>query len=157
MTKVRYAGPKLRNEEYEGILDALFNDWWSGGNFTVTAERDLAKINERKYGLLTNSGSSANLIMISAAKELYFNDGDIILTLACGFPTTVNPIIQNNLIPKFVDIDIDTLNLSPDLLRKQLESDKNIKGVFVAHTLGFKSDVSAILNIAREHNVQVLS
>lgn len=155
LTKVRYAGPKLGSEEYESILDALFNDWWSGGNFTVTAERDLAKINERKYGLLTNSGSSANLIMMSAAKELYFNDGDTILTLACGFPTTVNPIIQNNLIPKFVDIDIDTLNLSPGVLRKQLEADKNIKGVFVAHTLGFKSNVSEILDIAREHNVQV--
>ena len=152
--KVRYAGPQLGSEEYLGMLDAIFNDWWSGGKFTHEAEHMLASVSRRNHGLLTNSGSSANLLMMSAAKELYFNDGDKILTLACGFPTTVNPIIQNGLRPVFVDIDLDTLNLSPEVLDQALK-DKDIKGVFVAHTLGLKGDIDAILDIARENNVQV--
>ena len=154
INKIRYSGPKLETEEYESMLDAIFNDWWSGGKFTIRAEELMAQISDRNKGLLFNSGSSANLVLMSAAKELYFNDGDKILTLSCGFPTTVNPIIQNNLTPVFVDID-DHLNLSPETLEYALKKDKKIKGVFVAHTLGFKSQITEILDIARKYNVQV--
>jgi len=92
---------------------------------------------------------------MSAAKELYFEDGDKILTLSCGFPTTVNPIITNRLIPVFVDIDLDDLNLSPEKLEYALKKDKKIKGVFVAHTLGFKSKIREILDIARKYDCHV--
>jgi CDP-6-deoxy-D-xylo-4-hexulose-3-dehydrase len=153
--KIRYAGPALGKEEYSNMLDAIFNDWWSGGKFTYNAERKLAEISSRNYGILTNSGSSANLVLMAAARELYFNKGDKILTLSCGFPTTVNPIIQAGLIPVFVDIDLETLNLNPLLLEEALSKDKNIKGVFVAHTLGFKGDVDFLLDIARKYNVLV--
>lgn len=153
--KIRYAGPKLEKEEYLAILDSLFNDWWSGGKFTYETEQKLASISSRNHGLLTNSGSSANLLLMSAAKELYFNDGDKILTLSCGFPTTVNPIIQNNLIPVFTDIDLDTLNISPRIVEEALNNDPSIKGIFVAHTLGFTHDIDSILDIARKKNVHV--
>ena len=153
--KVRYAGPVLGREEYRKILDALFSNWWSGGSFTFDAEQSLARISDRNHGLLTNSGSSANLILMEAAKELYFKDGDKILTLSCGFPTTVNPIISSRLVPVFVDIDMDTLNLSPDVLDEALSKDKDIKGVFVAHTLGFKSDIKALLEVVRKHKVHL--
>jgi CDP-4-dehydro-6-deoxyglucose reductase, E1 len=153
--KVRYAGPVLGEEEYEAMLDAIFNDWWSGGKFTLEAETKLAEISERMHGLLANSGSSANLLLMSAAKELYFKDGDKILTLSCGFPTTVNPIIQNGLVPVFVDISLDDLNLDPNVLDKALSEDKEIKGVFVAHTLGFKSKIDELLDVARKHDVLV--
>ena len=153
--KVRYAGPVLGEEEYEHMLSAIFNDWWSGGKFTLEAETKLAEVSQRNHGLLTNSGSASNLLLISAAKELYFKDGDKILTLSCGFPTTVNPIIQNGLIPIFVDISLDDLNLDPKVLEDALSKDNDIKGVFVAHTLGFKSRVDEILNIARKYNVLV--
>ena len=136
------------------MLDAIFNDWWSGGKFTYEAENKLAQISDRNFGLLTNSGSSANLLLMSAAKELFFKENDKILTLSCGFPTTVNPILQNGLRPVFVDIDMDTLNLSPALFEEVLEKE-DIKGVFVAHTLGFKSDIDAILDIARTKGVHV--
>jgi CDP-6-deoxy-D-xylo-4-hexulose-3-dehydrase len=155
LDKIRYSGPKLGKEEYERMLDAIFNNWWCGGKFTFETERKLAKTSNRDYGLLFNSGSSANLALMSAAKELYFEDGDKILTLSCGFPTTVNPIISNFLRPLFVDIDLKTLNLSPSLLEEVLDQDKKVKGVFVAHTLGFKSDIDALLNIARKYNVQI--
>ena len=96
INKIRYSGPKLDVEEYDAMLDAIFNDWWSGGKYTIKAEEILSQISDRNKGLLFNSGSSANLILMAAAKELYFKDGDKILTLSCGFPTTVNPIIQIN-------------------------------------------------------------
>ena len=152
--KVRYAGPKLGKEEYLHMMDAIFNDWWSGGKFTHEAETKLAQISNRNFGLLTNSGSSANLVMMSAAKELYFKDNDKILTLSCGFPTTINPIIQNRLRPVFVDIDLDTLSLSPTLFEEVLEKE-DIKGVFIAHTLGFKGDIDTLLDIARAKGVHV--
>lgn len=155
VNKVRYAGPMLGVDEYDSMLDAIFNDWWSGGKFTLDSEIKLAKISLRNHGLLTNSGSAANLLLMSAAKELYFKDGDKILTLSCGFPTTVNPIIQNNLIPVFVDISLDDLNLNPSVLEEALKKDKKIKGVFVAHTLGFKSKINEILDVARKYNVIV--
>ena len=154
VSKVRYAGPKLGKEEYLAIMDAIFNDWWSGGKFTCEAEIKLAKISDRNCGLLTNSGSSANLLLMSAAKERYFKDGDKILTLSCGFPTTVNPIIQVGLRPVFVDIDLDSLNLSPTILEEAIDK-CDIKGVFVAHTLGFKGDIDEILDIARSKNIPV--
>lgn len=154
LKKVRYAGPSFDSKEYTAILDALFSNWWSGGSFSYKAEDKLAEISDRRHGLLTNSGSSANLVLMSAAKKLYFKDNDKILTLACGFPTTVNPIISNNLIPVFCDIDLNTLNLTPEKLKEALV-DHDIKGIFVAHTLGFNSNINEILDIARDNNIQV--
>jgi CDP-6-deoxy-D-xylo-4-hexulose-3-dehydrase len=153
--KIRYAGPSLGVEEYHGMMDAIFSDWWSAGSFTVQAEKKLAKISDRNHGLLCNAGSSANLLLMSAAKELYFEDGDKIITLSCGFPTTVNPIIQNRLIPVFLDIDLEDLNLNPQLFEEVIKKDKKIKGLFVAHTLGFKSKINEILDIARKYNIHV--
>ncbi len=153
--KIRYAGPVIGQEEYMNMLDAIFSDWWSAGKYTLQAEKKLAEISDRNYGLLCNAGSSANLLLMSAAKELYFEDGDKIITLSCGFPTTVNPIIQNRLIPVFVDIDLDDLNLNPNIFEEVIKSDKRIKGLFVAHTLGFKSKINEILDIARKYNIHV--
>lgn len=154
LEKVRYAGPQLGKEEYVSMMDAIFNDWWSGGKYTYGAETKLSQISKRNHGLLTNSGSSANLLLMSAAKECYFKDGDSILTLSCGFPTTVNPIIQNGLRPLFVDIDLNTLNLSPELFEEVINK-RDVKGVFIAHTLGFKCNIDRILDIARTKNIPV--
>jgi CDP-6-deoxy-D-xylo-4-hexulose-3-dehydrase len=155
LDKVRYAGPVLEKEEYDGLLDAIFSDWWSGGKYSLQAEKDLAEFSGRNFGLLANSGSSANLLLMSAAKELYFKNGDKILTLSCGFPTTINPIINNRLIPLFVDIDLEDFGLNPELLTDALKKDKKIKGVFIAHTLGFKGKIDEILSVCEEHNVKL--
>ena len=155
VNKVRYAGPVLGEKEYENILDSIFSDWWSGGKYTVDAELKLAKLSDRNFGLLTNSGSSANLVLMSGAKELYFKDDDKILTLSCGFPTTVNPIITNRLKPLFVDINLDDLSLDPQLFEDVVKKDNKVKGVFIAHTLGYKGPINEILNIARKYNIKV--
>jgi CDP-6-deoxy-D-xylo-4-hexulose-3-dehydrase len=155
LKKIRYSGPSFGKEEYTGIMDAIFSDWWSGGKFTFKAEEKLAELSERNSALLTNSGSSANLILMGGAKELYFKDGDKILTLACGFPTTVNPIITNRLIPVFVDIDLEDLSLAPEIFEDAIKKDKKIKGLFIAHTLGFAGKINEILDIARKYNIQV--
>jgi CDP-4-dehydro-6-deoxyglucose reductase, E1 len=156
LNKIRYAGPKFGAEEYDAMLSAVFDDWWSGGKYTVQTEDKLSKSGERNHSLLTNSGSSANLILMSAAKDLYFNDGDKILTLSCGFPTTVNPIIQNRLVPVFADINLDTLNIDVETVERAVKKDPKIKGLFVAHTLGFYPDIDAILDVGRKYNLQVL-
>ena len=153
--KIQYSGPLIGKEEYNKMLDAIFANWWSGGHYTIEAERKLADISSRNHALLANSGSSANLMLMSAAKELYFNDGDKIITLSCGFPTTVNPIISNFLKPLFVDIKLENLGLEPSLLEEVLQKDKKVKGVFIGHTLGFKSDIDEILDIARKYNTLV--
>lgn len=155
LSKIRYAGPLFDKNDFDCFFDALFSSWWSGGSFTLKAEEKISKQNERLYSILTNSGSSANLLLMSAAKELYFKDGDKILTLACGFPTTVNPIIQNRLIPVFVDIDIETLNINIEVLERALKNNSSIKGIFIANTLGFPNDILSILDLCRKYNVQL--
>lgn len=154
LSKIRYSGPSLGAEEYEAMLDAVFSNWWSGGKYTIEAERKLSEISSRKKALLTNSGSSANLLLLDAVKHLYLKDGDKVLTLSCGFPTTLNPILQVGLHPVLVDIDADTLNLSPDVLKNCI-AEHDIKLIFVAHTLGFGGKVDDILKIAKENDILV--
>ena len=152
--KVLYSGPIIGPDEYEHMMDAIFNNWWSGGKFTIETENKIATISQRNNCLLFNSGSSANLALMSAAKEIYFKDNDKILTLACAFPTTVNPIIQNNLTPVFTDISLDNFGLDPQVFEDCLKS-HDIRGVFIPHHLGFPNDIDAILNIARKHDIIV--
>lgn len=137
--KVRYAGPRLDEHEYEALLDALFDDWWSGGKYTLKAERKLAAQAHRRGALLVNSGSSANLLAVATAMELgWWQKGDHIATLSCGFPTTVAPLIQLGLVPVFVDIDLDTLAPDMDALEDAV-LERGCAGAFVAHTLGWPS------------------
>lgn len=153
--KIRYSGPDLGPDEYEALITAVFDNWWSGGRHTIAAEKKLAEVSNRNHALLVNSGSSANLVMMEAMRNLYFNKGDKILTLACNFPTTVNTIIKSELMPVMADIDLNTLNLNPDILIRAIK-ELGVKGVFVPHTLGFKNDINTILDIARKNQVHVI-
>ena len=155
INKIRYAGPVLGPDEYEAMMTAIFDDWWSGGQHTIKAEKKLANISDRKYAVLTNSGSSANLVLLEAMKDRYFKDGDRILTLACGFSTTVSPIIKAGLTPVFVDIDLNTLNINPQAIVRAVK-DLGIKGVFLPHTLGYKNDIEAIADIAKFSGLKVM-
>jgi CDP-6-deoxy-D-xylo-4-hexulose-3-dehydrase len=154
-SKVRYSGPSLGPDEYEAALDGMLSGWWSGGMHTLGAERKLASLSERSHGLLVNSGSSANLVAMLAAKELYFKDGDKIITTACGFPTTASPIIYAGLTPVFVDVKYNTLNIDPGVVDAAAARDPRIRGVFVAHTLGFPCDIDGLLQVARRHNLEI--
>tara|TARA_R110000772_G_scaffold249530_1_gene363779 strand:- start:18846 stop:20147 length:1302 start_codon:yes stop_codon:yes gene_type:complete len=154
LKKIRYAGPSLDGDDYSAMLDAVFSNWWSGGKYTLQAERDLANFSHRENSLLVNSGSSANLVLISGIKQFYnLEDGDKVLTLSCGFPTTVNPIIQNRLIPVFVDIDLTDLSMNPEVLEESLKNDSKIKILFIAHTLGFHGDLERLISICEKYGV----
>ena len=118
--------------------------WDTSGRFTKQFEKELAEFLNVKYCMLTNSGSSANLLAISALtspklKERQLKSGDEVITVAAAFPTTVNPIIQNNLIPVFVDVELETYNIQADKIEDTI-TDKT-KAIFIAHTLGNPFDI----------------
>jgi CDP-6-deoxy-D-xylo-4-hexulose-3-dehydrase len=105
---------------------------------------------------LANSGSSANLLAVSALtspllKERRLGSGDEVITTACGFPTTLNPIIQNNLVPVFVDIGLGTYNIAATEIEKAIT--KRTKAIFVAHTLGNPARIDLILRLAKKYNL----
>ena len=123
-TKVYYSGIVYDEKDIINLVDASLDFWLTMGRYAKQFEENFAKFLGMKYCLLTNSGSSANLLAISALTspklgEKRLKPGDEVITTACGFPTTVNPIIQNNLIPVFIDVDLGTYNIRVIKLRKQ--------------------------------------
>ena len=115
-SKVPYAGRIYDEKEMINLVDASLDFWLTAGRYAKQFEKDFAGFMGIKHCLLTNSGSSANLLAVSALTspslgEKQLKSGDEVITVAAGFPTTVNPIIQNNLIPVFVDVNLGTYNI----------------------------------------------
>src|SRR3990167_2773105 len=112
--KVYYSGAFFDENELVAAIDALlFGRWSSSGEICVQFEREFSKKINQKYSFFTNSGSSANLLLIAACKEYFgWRDGDEIIVSAVGFPTTVSAIVQNGLKPVFIDIEWETLNFN---------------------------------------------
>lgn len=155
-SKISYAGRVYDEKEMINLIDASLDFWLTAGRFAKQFEERLAKFLGVKYCLLTNSGSSANLLAISALTSLKLgnkrlNQGDEVITTACGFPTTLNPIIQNNLVPVFIDIDIGTYNIQVDKIERALS--KRTKGIFIAHTLGSPADLTEIMKIVKKYDL----
>ena len=124
-TRINYAGRIYDEKEMMNLIDASLDFWLTSGRFAERFEKKFAKFLGLKYCLLTNSGSSANLLAISALTspklgEKRLKPGDEVITVACGFPTTLNPIIQNNLIPVFVDIDLGTYIIQAEQIEKAI-------------------------------------
>jgi CDP-6-deoxy-D-xylo-4-hexulose-3-dehydrase len=141
------------------LVDASLDFWLTSGRYADEFERKFADFLGLKYCLITNSGSSANLLAISALtspklKERQLKPGDEVITIACGFPTTLNPIIQNNLIPVFVDIKLGTYNIDTSKIEKAIS--KKTKAIFIAHTLGNPFNLEKILKIAKKCNLWVV-
>ncbi len=135
---VQYAGPYFDDQEYIASIKSLLNEWLVLGQDSITFETKFPKFFGKDYGILTNSGSSSNLIMMSAmtSKRLYnFPKGTKVITPIAGFPTTLNPIFQVGFEPAFVDIDLDTLNLNLDQVEE--EAKKGAKIITFAHFLYF--------------------
>lgn len=154
--QINYAGRIYDEKEMINLVDASLDFWLTAGRYAKQFENDFAKFLGLKYCLLTNSGSSANLLAISALTSLKLGKkrlkpGDEIITTACGFPTTLNPIIQNNLIPVFIDIDLRTYNIQTEKIKKAIS--KKTKAIFVAHTLGNPVKLDKILAIAKKYNL----
>lgn len=146
-------------EEMESLLDASFDFWLTTGRFNDRFEKDFARTVGRNHALTVNSGSSANLVAIATLcspklGERRLKPGDEVITAAAGFPTTVAPIVQNGLVPVFVDVTPPTYNAVPELIAEAVGP--RTRAVFLAHTLGNPFDVNAVLEIARKHDLWVI-
>ena len=155
-TGVSYAGRVYDEKEMINLVDASLDFWLTVGRYARQFEKEFAEFLGVKHCILTNSGSSANLLAISALtspllKERRLKHGDEVITPACGFPTTLNPIIQNNLVPVFVDIELGTYNIDVNKIEKAIS--KKTKAIFIAHTLGNPANLGKIMKIAKKYNL----
>lgn len=156
---INYSGRVFDHNEGLSLINASLDFWLTSGEYSKLFQKKLSNFLNIRNCLLTNSGSSANLLALSAltserlgTKKL--NENDEIITVAAGFPTTVNPIYQNNLIPVFLDVDKDTGNIDVSLLNDAL-SDRT-RGIMIAHTLGNPFDVDTVCEFAKQNNLWLI-
>lgn len=160
ITPVNYAGRVYDEAEIKLAVDAVMDFYLTGGKYTHKFENDFSVAIGRKYTCLVNSGSSANLLALSALMSpllglTALKPGDEVITVAAGFPTTLNPIIQCGLIPVFVDIDIETLNINVKKIVSAISS--NTRAIMIAHTLGNPFNIAAIRKICDDYNLYLVS
>ena len=154
---VQYAGPFFDDKEYTAAVKSLLNEWLVLGQDAITFETNFPKLFNKEYGILTNSGSSSNLLMMLAmtSKRLYnLPKGTKVITPIAGFPTTLNPIFQVGFEPVFVDIDLDTLNLNLDQVEE--EAKKGAKIITFAHVLGNPPNMKRLMEIVKQYNLILL-
>jgi CDP-6-deoxy-D-xylo-4-hexulose-3-dehydrase len=154
---VQYSGSYFTKDEYIAAIESLLDGWLALGDSGVKFERSFRGRLGKARGALVNSGSSANLLMVSAlkSKRLYNLPSETkIITPVAGFPTTINPIIQNGFVPSFVDIELDTLNLNLDQVE---ESAKNgAKVLIFAHVLGNPPNMDRLMEIVNKYDLILL-
>ena len=153
------SGKSLGSEELCAMMDASLDMWLTAGRFNAEFEKNFAAKLGVKYALSTNSGSSANLLALTALTspklgERRLKRGDEVIAVAAGFPTTVNPILQNGLVPVFVDLELDTYNI--DISRIEEAVTDRTRAVFIAHTLGNMYDMDAMTDLCRRHNLWMI-
>lgn len=153
---VPYAGRVFDAEEIVNLVDSSLEFWLTTGRFAARFEKEFARFVGIRSALLVNSGSSANLVALSCLtspklKDRQLRPGDEVITAGTGFPTTVNPIIQNRLVPVFLDVDIPTYNISVSQLEEALSP--RTRAIMVAHALGNPFDVDAVKAFAEKHNL----
>lgn len=153
------SGKLLGFEELENMIDASLDMWLTTGRFNDEFEKEFAKYLGTKYALSTNSGSSANLLALSALTSHKLGDkrlkkGDEVISVAAGFPTTVNPIVQQGLVPVFVDCEIGTYNIDASKIEEAITD--RTKAIFLAHTLGNTFDLDKIAEICEKHNLWLI-
>lgn len=156
---VKYAGRVFDEKELVNLVDSSLDFWLTAGHYAEDFEYEFAEYFGLSDAILVNSGSSANLVALSALTSHLLGDrrlvaGDEVITAAAGFPTTVAPIIQNNLIPVFVDMDLETYNIDFNELKKAISP--KTKAIFIAHTLGNPWEIDKIVKLAREHNLWII-
>jgi CDP-6-deoxy-D-xylo-4-hexulose-3-dehydrase len=156
VSPVYYSGPYWNNEEIiQATKTLLTGSWIAAGEEVKKFEISFARKHNQKHALMVNSGSSANLILIASSKKyLKWNDGDEIITSVVGFPTTVAPIVQNNLNPVFIDIEMDSLNFDLSLIEEKIT--EKTKAIFLSPVLGNPPDMDKIVAICTKHNLTLL-
>lgn len=158
-TRVNYAGRVFDENEIVNLVDSSLDFWLTEGRYSEQFSEKIAEFLGVEYALLTNSGSSANLLAFSALTSEKLGDkrlksGDEVISVAAGFPATVTPIIQYNLTPVFVDVHIPTYNIDIEMLKKAISS--KTKCIFIAHTLGNPFNLDEVMKIANENNLWVI-
>lgn len=159
ISRVNYAGRVFDEKELTNAVDASLDFWLTEGRFSEEFAEKIANFLGVDHVLLTNSGSSANLLAFSALTSDTLGDkklkaGDEVISVAAGFPATVTPIIQYGLIPVFVDVHIPTYNIDPEKIRQAITP--KTRCIFIAHTLGNTFDLDVVMQIANEHNLWVI-
>jgi CDP-6-deoxy-D-xylo-4-hexulose-3-dehydrase len=156
---VPYAGPYFDDEEYVSAIESLLSEWLVTGNKSIQFERRFPKLFDKYRGILTNSGSSANLLMMTAltSKRSYnFPKGTKVLMPIAGFPTTLNPTLQVGFQPIFVDIELDTLNLDLNQVEEVLKNDRDIRVITFAHVLGNPPDMNRLMELVMRYDLVLL-
>jgi len=153
------SGKVIGAPELKNMVEASLDGWLTTGRFNEAFEKRFAEFVGVPFALTTTSGSSANLLAFTAltshklgARAL--KAGDEVITVAAGFPTTVNPMLQNGMVPVFVDVDPTTYNIDPSKIAAAV-SDKT-KAIMIAHTLGNPFDLDAVMAVAKQHNLWVI-
>lgn len=158
-TPVPVSGKVLDADDIAALVDASLDGWLTAGRFHPLFERALARYVGSRSALFVNSGSSANLVALSGLTspklgKRALKPGDEVLTVAAGFPTTVNPIIQNGMRPVVVDVDLRTYDALPDMLREAVSS--KTRAIMMAHTLGNPFDVDTVRELCDEHGLWLI-
>jgi CDP-6-deoxy-D-xylo-4-hexulose-3-dehydrase len=159
VTPIPAAGKVIGGKELRYLVDASLDAWLTAGRFNEAFEKRLAAYVGVKHVLTANSGSSANLLAFSAltSPELgarAIKPGDEVITVAAGFPTTINPILQHGAVPVFLDVSLPTYNLNTALLEEAVT--KKTKAIVLAHTLGNPFDVDEVMRVAGQHHLWVI-
>jgi CDP-6-deoxy-D-xylo-4-hexulose-3-dehydrase len=156
---VPVSGKVFDAAEMQSLVDSSLDFWLTTGRFAVRFQREFARWMDVRECILTNSGSSANLLAVSALTSPKLGDrrllpGDEVITVAAGFPTTVNPILQNGLVPVFIDVTVPTYNVDVTQLEAALSS--RTRALIFAHTLGNPFDLDSVTSFARRHNLWLI-
>lgn len=158
-TEIPVTAKSLNADDFVALVDASLDGWLTSGRFHELFEKRLADFVGVRSAVFVNSGSSANLLALSALTSPKLGSkalqrGDEVITVAAGFPTTVNPILQNNLIPVFVDIDLGTYDVNIDALREAIGP--KTRAIMLAHTLGNPFDVDAVKALCDQHGLWLI-
>ena len=156
---VPVSGRVFDEDDIATLIDSALDFHLTTYRYNDEFEKVLGEFFGLKYALTCNSGSSANLIAVSSLKshllkDRALKDGDEIITVAAGFPTTVNPILQNNLTPVFVDVELETYNVNADLIEKAITN--KTKAIILAHTLGNPFNIKKVKEICEKHNLWLI-
>lgn len=152
ISKIPVTGKVLDQDDIHNAIEACLDAWLTSGEYQDKFEKAISNYLNIRHTLMVNSGSSANLLALTGLKILNnLQDGDEVITCSVGFPTTINPIIQNGLTPVLIDVDLNTLNILPELVENSVTN--KTKGIVIAHTLGNPFHLDDIKKICEKHNL----
>ena len=158
-SSVPVSGKVFGASEVQHLVEAGLDFWLTAGRFAIDFERRFARVMQVRHAMLLNSGSSANLVALSSLTSASLGDerlkpGDEVITVAAGFPTTVNPIVQNGLVPVFVDVELGTYG--PVLAQLEEAVSARTRAVMIAHTLGNPFDLDAVTALVKRHGLYLV-